>query len=260
MKKAVMILAVAALSLIGSAVYADTVVLPAEPEVGAVVTIDAGTVYEVTLDTENQVMDVVTVDETGTPTLEETDLTGQPIEEAIGQLVGEAADEGTLPADGSVIIDVIVVPVEGTDPAAAETVLEEIISEEIVEVTEELEVPVVITYQNAALERVALANTLGITPGKLNLIQKYAASTGTPETVVLTDWTGVSVKEIMAAIKTNRKAAAQPETTPEDPAVTEPVSPVVEAAAVAPLEKTAPAKSGSSEKGGSKGGSKGGKK
>ncbi len=287
MKKALMILTVAALSMLGSAVYADTAVLPVEPEVAAVVTVDAGTVFEVSLDAENQVIGVETLNETGTAVLEGVDLTGQPVEDAVGELITAAAEEGTLPADGSVSVDVVIIAEEVvdpvvtdpvatdpvvtdpvvTDPAVIEDTLEDIITDEIIEVTDELDIPVVITYPNAALERVALAQTLGITPGKLNLIQKYAASTGTPETVVVADWTGASVKDIMAAIKTNRKAAALPEITPdpEAPVVTEPVDtvvtePVAAAATVTAEKKSAPEKTSSPGKSGGKGGSKGGKK
>lgn len=60
--------------------------------------------------------------------------------------------------------------------------------------------------QNEALERVALARELGITPGKLNLIQKYAKSTGDPESIDVTLYLDTPVKVLMKEIKTNRKA------------------------------------------------------
>lgn len=269
MKRALTILTVtAAFSLMGvsASVFADTSVLPTEPEMAAIVTVDAGTVFEVTLDAENQVTGIDALDDTGAAILEGMDLTGQQVQDAVGQLIIAAAEEGVLPTDGTAPVDITIVTEEPADPAdpvetdTPEGTLEDVIADEIADVIEELEIPVIVTYQNAALERVALAQTLGITPGKLNLIQKYAASTGTPESVVVADWTGVSVKEIMSAIKINRKAAALPETPDaEEPVVTE-AEEVTAAAAIAPAveQKKIPEK-GSAGKSGKSSGGKGGK-
>lgn len=226
---------VLALTGLAGAAFADTVTVsdPAAvvPDPAAYVTVDAGAGFEMTLDAGNEVIGVEAVDEAGAAVVEGIDLSGQPVEEAISQLIDKAIADGVLPTDGSVPVDVAVitedsatgepaeVPTDGTEVVTEEDALTEAIEEALEEVTEELDVPVVVTYQNIALERVAMAKALGITPGKLNLIQKLAATTGSPETLVVADWTGKSVKEIMAAIKTNRNAAKVPETVEEPEAV-----------------------------------------
>ncbi len=136
--------------------------------------------------------------------------------------------------------------------------------------TGDLEIPVVVTDQNAALERIAQAKTLGITPGKLKLIQKLSLSTETlalsdpaittVSPFVIADWTGVSVKDIMAAIKSNRKAANLPDETPvsDVPEVTEAAA-AVETPVTTAVRAT-DASSKSSTKSHGKANSNGGKK
>jgi hypothetical protein len=53
------------------------------------------------------------------------------------------------------------------------------------------------------LERVEEAKELGITPGKLNLIEKLIESSEDPESVTKEDWLDKSVKEIMEQTKEN---------------------------------------------------------
>ncbi len=305
MKKTFMILVVSAIfALMGfsTLAFADTVI-PTDstivPDPAAYVTVDAGTAFELTLDAENLVIGIEALEDAGTAVLDGVDLTGQPAEEAISQLIEEAVETGVLPTDGTVPVDVTVVteepavtvePVVSVEPVPAEepvitgtvpdtgtAVTEETLVDAITDALEELEVPVVVTYQNAAVERIALAKTLGITPGKLNLIQKYAATTEDPAAVVLTDWTAKPVKEIMKAIKDSRKA---PVVTTAPAGSDETVAPVTETTATATLTAevntdTAPVKAPtvtkdspkekdssagkSDSKSGSKGGSKGGK-
>lgn len=262
------------------AVFADAVPVT-EPVVtedpAAYVTVDAGTGFVLTLDADDEVIAAEAVDESGAAVLEGVDLTGQPVDEALSQLIDEAIAEGVLPTDGSVPVEVTVItedsiaeePTEsapdaggdGTEPVSEEDALTDAIEDALEDVTEELDVPVVVTYQNAALERVAMAKALGITPGKLNLIQKYAATVENPETVVVADWTGKSVKEIMAAIKANRKAST-PSGTPdgidsEEPPVTEEPDEVTQTVQTDRTPKAAVEKTNSKAKSGGNGGGKG---
>lgn len=59
-------------------------------------------------------------------------------------------------------------------------------------------------FKNQAQERIALAKELGITPGKMNLIQKLMASEESG-TIDAAAWKDAPVKDIMQAIKANRK-------------------------------------------------------
>ena len=55
------------------------------------------------------------------------------------------------------------------------------------------------------LERVEEAQELGITPGKLNLIEKMIASSDDPDSISIEDLMDMSVKDIQKAIKDNKK-------------------------------------------------------
>lgn len=58
-------------------------------------------------------------------------------------------------------------------------------------------------------ERVEEAQELGITPGKLNLIEKMIASSDDPESISIEDWMDRSVKDIQQATKDNMKEDKQ---------------------------------------------------
>lgn len=60
---------------------------------------------------------------------------------------------------------------------------------------------------SVGLDRVQQARTLGTTPGKLNLVQKLQASSQAPDDINLEEWLNKPVKEIMKAIKQNKKDA-----------------------------------------------------
>jgi len=262
MKRAItafMISAVFAMMGFSAIVFADAVV---EPDPAAYVSVDAGTGFELTLDEQNLVTGVDAVEETGDAVIDGIDITGQPLDEAIGQLIDEAIAEGVLPADGTVPVEITVTTEDTDQTAAEEEIVNQAITDEITGAIEDLDVPVVVTYQNAALERIALARTLGITPGKLNLIQKYAASTVDPAAVIITDWTDKSVKEIMKAIKENRKAATEPEVTADpagttDPTGTDTLAPVEPSDESTPTITEKSSNNGSHENKGGRGGDKG---
>lgn len=57
------------------------------------------------------------------------------------------------------------------------------------------------------LERVMEAEKLGVSPGKLRLVEKLQASSTNPDSIIVADWVNKPVKDIMKAIKENRKNA-----------------------------------------------------
>lgn len=54
---------------------------------------------------------------------------------------------------------------------------------------------------SVGFERVQLAREKGVTPGKLNLVEKLKASAPDPDKIDIDEWLGCSVKEIMKATK-----------------------------------------------------------
>lgn len=240
---------------ISTIVHADAIVTDPQTSVEPVsfVTLDVGTELELTLDDNNTVIEVTPLDPEGTDLIPEDGFAGLPVDEAVDQLIDGAIENGLLPEDGSIPVEI---GVGSDDPAAVEE-----ITDALTDVTEDVpaeESPVPVVFQNAALERIAMARELGITPGKLNLIQKYAASTGSPETVVLQDWTQKPVKEIMGAIKANRKvtpvsedAVTDTDTTGET-AVDTVTQETSSAAAPAPAKDSKPKSKGSNKSAGGK--------
>lgn len=81
------------------------------------------------------------------------------------------------------------------------------------EIKEEIEDEITETYDTASvevysvgLERVEAAKELGVTPGKLNLVEKLIASSNDAESINLEQWLDKPVKDIMKATKAYRKA------------------------------------------------------
>jgi len=54
-----------------------------------------------------------------------------------------------------------------------------------------------------------MAQELGITPGKMNLLEKLGKGYGDDALTVYADWAEKSVKEIMAAVKEERKGSEE---------------------------------------------------
>jgi len=92
--------------------------------------------------------------------------------------------------------------------------------EKLIDETVEVEVT------SVGLERVREARTLGVTPGKLNLVEKLKSSASDPDSIVIQEWLNRPVKDIMKEIKKNRKTAVteQSETTSQTASASEAAS------------------------------------
>lgn len=60
---------------------------------------------------------------------------------------------------------------------------------------------------SVGFDQVEKAKELGVTPGKLNLVEDLQASAADPETIDVKEWLSKPVKEIMKATEENKKAA-----------------------------------------------------
>ena len=128
----------------------------------------------------------------GDKVLENLDVEGGSVEDAINEIVDSAIADGYVEEDGTSVISITT---ETDDGVLAEE-LEEAAEEGVENALEENETEAEIEKDNVALERRDQARELGITPGKLNLIQKLQAVN--PEATI-EDFKEASVKEIMAA-------------------------------------------------------------
>lgn len=130
--------------------------------------------------------------EDGEKVLENLDVKGDSVEDAVNEIVDSAITDGYVEEDGTSVISITT---ETDDGELAEE-LKEAAEEGIENALEENETEAEIEKDNVALERREEARELGITPGKLNLIQKLQAVN--PEATI-EDFKEASVKEIMAA-------------------------------------------------------------
>ncbi len=129
--------------------------------------------------------------------------TGVNLGRNIQAVVREAAAEGYLKPDAE---NTVVVTIASNNEAQAQQDAEQA-KEQAEEALEDAGAPGEVEVDRVGYNRVQEARKLGTTPGKLNLVQKYIASAGEGAQVDVNEWLGKPVKDIMKAIKANRKAA-----------------------------------------------------
>ena len=183
------------------------------------VSLDVNPSVEYSLNRFRRVLTVKAVNDDGKEIVEELGikkLKNKPIEEAISQTVLQIAENGYFEGaeEGGIVI-----ATAGDNSEDAENLAEEL-QQQVEETVEETGDNVAVEAVSVGLERVQEARQLGVTPGKLNLVEKLQASAGDSETISTEDWLNKPVKEIMKAIKENKKAA-KAGIDPEEPADSE---------------------------------------
>ena len=125
-----------------------------------------------------------------------------PIEDAITQTVDQISEQGYFDGEtgGGIVLAVSAEDEDKAEALAGQ--LQETVEQENEENSDTVEVETV----SVGLERVQEARELGVTPGKLNLVEKLQASAADPASIDINLWLNKPVKEIMKAIKENRKA------------------------------------------------------
>ena len=134
--------------------------------------------------------------EDGQTILAGTDVKGSTVEDAIQSLILSADDKGYIADDGSTVIS-LTSETNNTDKATTLQTKSEL---GVNQALQEMEKQAIVQKDNIALERRDEAKQLGITPGKLNLINKLQA---VDPTATIDDYKDASVKEIMKDIKLN---------------------------------------------------------
>lgn len=92
------------------------------------------------------------------------------------------------------------------------------------EIKMDVEDDIIDSYETASveifsvdLEGVEKAKELGVTPGKLNLVEKLIESSDNPQSVIIEDWINKPVKDIMEATKENKSADNEAGPSPKGP-------------------------------------------
>lgn len=134
----------------------------------------------------------------GKTILSGTDVTGSNVTDAVEELVTSAVDNGFIANDGSSVISVT----SETNDSEVATNLENDAEEGANVALNKSHDNGKIIKDNVALARRDEARALGITPGKLNLINKLQKVVAT---ATVAEYKDATVKEIMKTIKENRE-------------------------------------------------------
>ena len=184
------------------------------------VSLDVNPSIEYSLNRFDKVISVTAVNDDGQEILNELELDkleNQNIEDAVTETVNQISKDGYFDnsidndIEGGIIIATSGEYLEKSDELAEK--LQKSLENEIEEIGEDIKLETI----SVGLERVQKAKELGVTPGKLNLVEKLQNSSADPESIIVEEWLNKPVKDIMRAIKENRKAKVeQNETSDED--------------------------------------------
>ena len=184
------------------------------------VSLDVNPSIEYSLNRFDKVISITAVNNDGQEILNKLELDkleNQNIEDAVTETVNQISKDGYFDnsidndIDGGIIIATSGEYLDKSDKLAEK--LQKSLENEIEEIGEDIKLETI----SVGLERVQKAKELGVTPGKLNLVEKLQNSSADPESIIVEEWLNKPVKDIMRAIKENRKAKVeQNETSDED--------------------------------------------
>jgi hypothetical protein len=171
------------------------------------VSMDVNPSIEYTVNRFDRVLTVKAINDDGEEILKAItleDLENKTIEDAILKTVDQITAAGyfNTTAEGGIVITTASENMDKADELATD--LQQVVEEEIAEVKEDI----IVEAYSVGLERVEEARELGVTPGKLNLVEKLQSSSSDPSSINIEEWLNRSVKDIMKATKDNRKASS----------------------------------------------------
>ncbi|GAA0075727.1 hypothetical protein UT300005_01050 [Clostridium sp. CTA-5] len=164
----------------------------------AYVSLDINPSVELGVNAFDKVVSVEGYNEDGNNILENEDLKSMNINDAVEELVSNAIDKGYVTPDNDAVISITT----ATNDTSVSEKLQDSLKDATNEVLENNNIEAEIQEDNVALQRREEARQLGITPGKLNLIQKL--QTLDPN-IKVEDYKNASVKEIQKKNKELRK-------------------------------------------------------
>lgn len=149
-----------------------------------------------------QVVSAEGYNEDGKTVLSEIKVTGTNVTEAVNTVIDSAAEKGFIAEDGTTVVSLTAETDKDSTAAKLNEDAEAGVEEALVENGKSAEV----RKDQVALARRDEARELGISPGKLNLIQKLQA---VDPTVTVDQYKDAAVKDIMKAIKGNKDNPAK---------------------------------------------------
>ena len=185
------------LSLGGGGAYAYAKTTPA-----AYVSVDINPSVELGVNSFGKVVSAQAYNEDGQKVLEGTNLVNFDVEKAVSTVISNAISDGYIKEDATTTAAVAVEITTSTDKEKMATELDESLKEAANKTLEDNNVNAEAESENVALARRDEARQLGITPGKLNLIQKLQEL---DPTIKVEDYKTSSVKDIQKKVKELRK-------------------------------------------------------
>nr|WP_312577327.1 anti-sigma factor domain-containing protein [Sedimentibacter sp.] len=170
------------------------------------VSLDVNPSLEYTVNIFDRVLSVRAVNDDGERFLEKInldDLKNKNIEVAVQEVVNGIIETGFFEKGQE---DGIVIAASSKNNEKSQELADKLKSavEEKVE-EESIGSEVEIEAISVGEERVQKAEELGVTPGKLNIVEKLQESSENPDDIIVEDWLKKPVKEIMKATKENKK-------------------------------------------------------
>ena len=169
------------------------------------VSLDVNPSIEFVLNRFDRVLSIKSVNDDGEEVLQEIkleNLKNKTIVQAINQTLDQISELGYFSDETTAEI---VITTSNKDMDKADELAKEIKDEVEDEIDENHETALVEVY-SVGLERVEAAKELGVTPGKLNLVEKLIASSNDAESINLNEWLSKPVKDIMKATKAYKNA------------------------------------------------------
>lgn len=164
------------------------------------VSMDVNPSIEYTLNTFDRILDVEGVNDDGEEILAGLELKNMKIDKAVKATLDQLMAEGYLGNDPN---GGVVITTSNDKKGDAEELAAELEQEVQAYLDGQDGITAEVDAEAVAPERVEEAKELGVTPGKLNLVEKLQAST--TGAIHMDEWLNKPVKEINKAIKENRK-------------------------------------------------------
>jgi hypothetical protein len=164
----------------------------------AYVSMDINPSVELAVNAFDTVLAVEAYNEDGKNILEGTNLVNTKVDDAVSTVVSNAISEGYIKEDGSSAIEITT----ATDKEKIATELDEELKEKVDETLKDNDKEAKVETEKVALARRDEARKLGITPGKLNLIQKLQ---GLDPAITVDEYKDSSVKDIQKKFKELKK-------------------------------------------------------
>jgi len=160
--------------------------------------LDVNPSIELGVSMSGDVVNVEGINDDGKTVLEGVDVVGSNVEEAVQTIVESASDKDFIEADGSSVVSITSETKSDSGADELTNAAEEGVNQALENENKVAEV----VKSKIALARRDEARELGISPGKLNLIQKLQKL---DSTVTVDQYKDAKVKEIMKAIKAKKK-------------------------------------------------------